>query len=76
MNSTPACPHCEMNEVLNHGERWECMTCGHEWERVEPVVARVVTDAYGTFGFSELRSGMGNVLVFSGYMRRNRERRG
>ena len=48
MTTTPACPLCEMNEVLNHGERWECMTCGHEWERVEPVVARVVKDAYGT----------------------------
>lgn len=40
---------CEMNEVLEHPERWECATCGHEWERTpEPAKARVVKDAHGT----------------------------
>ena len=39
---------CEMTEVLEHPEKWECMTCGHEWERApEPIAARVVKDAYG-----------------------------
>lgn len=47
MTETPSCPQCEMNDVLNHGDRWECMTCGHEWAREEPVVARVVKDAHG-----------------------------
>jgi len=47
--SKPACPLCEMAEVLDHADRWECVTCGHEWER-EPQAAeaRVVKDAYGS----------------------------
>ena len=47
--SKPACPLCEMTEVLDHADRWECVTCGHEWEREpQPSEARVVKDAYGT----------------------------
>ncbi len=42
---------CEMSELLEHPTRWECVTCGHEWEReAEPEVAegpRVVKDAHG-----------------------------
>ena len=40
---------CEMTDVLDHADRFEFVTCGHEWER-EPqeAVARVVKDAYGT----------------------------
>lgn len=49
--SKPVCPMCEMNEVLEFPERWECVTCGHEWEREtkaeEPVAARIVKDAHG-----------------------------
>lgn len=46
--SKPACPECEMNDVLEHSENWECMTCGHEWPRDEaPPQARVVKDAHG-----------------------------
>ena len=38
-----------MDDVLAHAEKWECMTCGHEWPREpEPEQARVVKDAYGT----------------------------
>lgn len=45
---TPACPMCEMTDVLEHPERWECVTCGHEWERPPaPEAARVVKDAHG-----------------------------
>jgi protein PhnA len=37
-----------MTDVLEHPDHWECMTCGHEWEREEaPEVARVVKDAHG-----------------------------
>jgi len=42
---------CEMTEVLEHAERYECVTCGHEWERPpapEVAAARVVKDAHGT----------------------------
>ncbi|SDT95636.1 phosphonoacetate hydrolase [Verrucomicrobium sp. GAS474] len=47
--SHPACPMCEMTEVLDHAERWECVTCGHEWPREEAAAAgRVVKDAHGT----------------------------
>lgn len=43
-----ACPMCEMSEVVEHDERWECVTCGHEWEKApEPEKARVVKDANG-----------------------------
>lgn len=50
--SKPACPMCEMTDVLEHPGRYECVTCGHEWERApEPEAAsgpRVVKDAHGT----------------------------
>ena len=46
--SNPACPMCEMSDVMEHPEQWECVTCGHEWERApEPEAARIVKDAYG-----------------------------
>lgn len=42
---------CEMTEVLDHVERWECVTCGHEWERLPepeaPAGPRLVRDAHG-----------------------------
>ncbi|MEW6305807.1 MAG: zinc ribbon domain-containing protein YjdM [Verrucomicrobiota bacterium] len=47
----PACPMCEMTEVLDHSDHWECVTCGHEWPREAepdaPPTARVVKDAHG-----------------------------
>ena len=40
-----------MNEILAHAERYECVTCGHEWERTAepeaPAGPRVVKDAHG-----------------------------
>tara|TARA_R110002096_G_scaffold319334_9_gene513560 strand:- start:809 stop:1114 length:306 start_codon:yes stop_codon:yes gene_type:complete len=39
-----------MNDVLDHPEKFECMTCGHEWEKEaddEGPEERVVKDAYG-----------------------------
>lgn len=42
------CPECEMNDVLEHPEKWECMTCGHEWPREsEPEAAPIIKDANG-----------------------------
>ena len=42
---------CEMTEVLDHPERWECVTCGHEWERTPepdaPDGPRVIKDTHG-----------------------------
>ena len=50
--SKPACPMYEMTEILEHAERHECVTCGHESPREsEPEAApaaRVVKDAHGT----------------------------
>ncbi len=38
-----------MTEVLEHSEKWECVTCGFEWSKEEvPEGPRVVKDAYGT----------------------------
>ena len=42
---------CETTDVLDHGERLECVTCGHEWEKSvaapQPDGPRVVKDAHG-----------------------------
>ena len=42
---------CEMTEILEFPEKWECVTCGYEWERTpEPeavAAARIVKDAHG-----------------------------
>jgi len=42
---------CEMTEVLEHAERYECVTCGHEWERDQTAAVadapRIVKDAHG-----------------------------
>jgi protein PhnA len=47
--SKPACPLCEMTDLLEHADRLECVTCGHEWEpEALPAEARIVKDAYGT----------------------------
>ena len=49
--SDAVCPMCEMNEILEHSDRLECVTCGHEWQRDAvvdtPDAERVVKDAYG-----------------------------
>ncbi len=41
-----------MEDVLEHADRFECVTCGHEWPREAvpeaPPAARVVKDAHGT----------------------------
>lgn len=43
---------CETTEVLERPGRWECATCGHEWDREKEAEApegpRVVKDAHGT----------------------------
>lgn len=37
-----------MNDLLEFPEKFECMTCGHEWEKEEEQPGeRVVKDAYG-----------------------------
>lgn len=45
------CPMCEMDDILEAPARWECATCGHEWEREAAAAAepapRVVKDAHG-----------------------------
>lgn len=51
MSKTAVCPMCEMNEILEHADRHECVTCGHEWVREvatePPDGPRVVKDAHG-----------------------------
>ena len=43
------CPLCTMNDILDFPEKYECMTCGHEWAREveEETDERIVKDAYG-----------------------------
>ncbi len=42
---------CEMTDVVARADRFECMTCGHEWAADAapdaPEPARVVKDAHG-----------------------------
>ena len=42
---------CEMDDVLEHPDHWECVTCGHEWPREAALEVadgpRVVKDAHG-----------------------------
>jgi protein PhnA len=49
--SKPNCPMCEMTDILEFPEKWECVICGHEWEQVPepeaPVGPRIVKDAHG-----------------------------
>jgi protein PhnA len=49
--SKQTCPMCEMDDLLEHPTRYECMTCGHEWDREqaegEEPGERVVKDAHG-----------------------------
>ncbi len=50
MSEPKICPLCEMNDLLEHPEIWECLTCGHEWEKESTPEdsALVVKDAFGT----------------------------
>ncbi len=49
--SQPACPICDMTEVLELPDHLECLTCGHEWQSGTPAdeaaAERIVKDAYG-----------------------------
>lgn len=50
MSEKTVCPMCEMDDLLESPTRWECKTCGHEWERETEAEAsgpRVVKDANG-----------------------------
>jgi len=43
-----ACPACSLEDVLSHPDKWECVTCGHEWPKAAvPEAARIVKDAHG-----------------------------
>src|SRR5688500_16302380 len=48
--SKMTCPMCETEDILEHAEKLECVTCGNEWEPAAqaeaPEAARVVKDAH------------------------------
>ena len=50
--SHPACPECTLDEVLEHADKWECVTCAFEWPKTHeadiPDGPRIVKDAYGS----------------------------
>lgn len=45
------CPMCEMDDILTSESGYECVTCGHEWQKEAGGEAvsgeRVVKDAFG-----------------------------
>jgi protein PhnA len=47
--SESTCPMCEMTEILDHSDHFECVTCGHEWPKAveEGPTDRIVKDAFG-----------------------------
>ncbi|MBX7191999.1 MAG: alkylphosphonate utilization protein [Sandaracinaceae bacterium] len=53
MSDKPACPVCSMNDLAERADRYECLTCGHEWPRTSAAAEadhegpRVVKDANG-----------------------------
>lgn len=52
MSATPSCPICSLTDVAEGRERWECLTCGHEWPKAAAGAGdddgpRVVKDAHG-----------------------------
>lgn len=47
MSKAP-CPMCEMDDVMEFSDHFECTVCGHEWKREETAEPeRIVKDAYG-----------------------------
>jgi len=47
-----SCPVCTVDDVLDHPRKYECLTCGHEWDKEDlpdedAPQERVVKDAYG-----------------------------
>ena len=46
-----ACPLCTLDDIIETDIAYECMTCGHEWnkeiEDTDDIAERVVKDAYG-----------------------------
>jgi protein PhnA len=52
MPETVACPVCSLEDIAVARDRYECVTCGHEWPRVaveasDDEAPRVVRDANG-----------------------------
>jgi protein PhnA len=48
MSDDLACPICALTDLLEHPEKHECATCGHEWPRAsEEAGRRVVKDSNG-----------------------------
>lgn len=41
------CPLCTLDEVLDLEQKYECLTCGHEWQKEESEQGREVKDAFG-----------------------------
>lgn len=46
------CPLCTVDDLLEHPKKFECMTCGHEWEKIieeaeEKPEQFIVKDAFG-----------------------------
>ena len=31
--SNISCPVCTVDDVVDHKTKYECMTCGHEWDK-------------------------------------------
>ena len=49
--STLTCPLCSLDDILENELNYECLTCGHEWDKEieedDGFQERVVKDAYG-----------------------------
>lgn len=46
-----SCPLCTVDDIAEFPNKYECMTCGHEWEKElleeEVIEEHIIKDAYG-----------------------------
>lgn len=43
-----SCPVCTVDEIIDHENHYECVTCAHEWDKPEEEAGpRIVKDAFG-----------------------------
>lgn len=52
-----SCPLCTLDDLLEHSNKIECLTCGHEWVKVPAEEAEENDD-----NIRELKDAYGNIL--------------
>lgn len=61
--SLPSCPMCEMPDVLQLADHFECSTCGHEWPLTSASDANAPDAADGAPADRIVKDAYGNILA-------------